>query len=55
MAFSKDFIWCVGGAAVQQDGGYLDGGKGLNIWDALSDGHIKHNDTCHIACDHYHK
>ena len=23
MAFSKDFIWCVGGAAVQQDGGYL--------------------------------
>ena len=55
MAFSKDVIWCVGGAAVQQDGGYLDGGKGLNIWDALSDGHIKHNDTCHIACDHYHK
>ena len=55
MSFSKDFLWCVGGAAAQQDGGYLDGGKGFNIWDALSDGHIKHNDTCHIACDHYHK
>ena len=50
MSFQKDFLWCVGGAAAQQDGGYSDGGKGLNIWDALSEGHIKNNDTCHIAC-----
>lgn len=55
MAFSKDFVWCVGGAAAQQDGGYLDGGKGLHIWDALSDGHIKNSDDCHVACDHYHR
>ncbi|HIZ02934.1 MAG TPA: family 1 glycosylhydrolase [Candidatus Borkfalkia avistercoris] len=55
MSFQKDFLWCVGGAAAQQDGGYSDGGKGLNIWDALSEGHIKNNDTCHIACDHFHK
>ena len=55
MAFSKDFLWCVGGAAAQQDGGYLDDGKGLNIWDALSDGHIANGDTCHVACDHYHR
>lgn len=50
MSFQKDFLWCVGGAAAQQDGGYSDGGKGLNIWDTLSEGHIKNNDTCHIAC-----
>ena len=55
MAFSKNFIWCAGGAAAQQDGGYLDGGKGLNIWDALSAGHVKNNETCHIACDHFHR
>ena len=55
MSFNKDFIWCVGGAATQQDGGYLDGGKGLNIWDALSNGHVKNNDTSHVACDHFHK
>lgn len=55
MAFVKDFIWCVGGAAAQQDGGYLDGGKGFSIWDALSAGHVKNNDDCHIACDHYHR
>ena len=55
MSFQKDFLWCVGGAAAQQDGGYLDGGKGLNIWDALSEGHVKNNDNCHVACDHFHK
>lgn len=54
MAFKKDFIWSVCGAAAQQDGGYLEGGKGLNIWDALTDGHVKDNENCHIACDHYH-
>ena len=38
MAFKKDFLWCVSGAAAQQDGGYFNGGKGLNIWEAVSDG-----------------
>ena len=28
--------------------------KGLSIWDALSDGHVKHNDNGNIACDQYH-
>lgn len=55
MAFKKDFLWCVSGAAAQQDGGYFDGGKGLNIWEAVSDGHIKNNDNCYVACDHYHR
>ena len=40
--FKKDFIWSVCGAAAQQEGGYLDGGKGLNIWD-VTDGHFKNN------------
>lgn len=56
MSFNKNFLWGVSGAAPQQDGGYLDDGKGLNIWDApLSVGHIRNNDDCHVACDHYHK
>lgn len=52
--FKKDFIWSVCGAAAQQEGGYLDGGKGLNIWD-VTDGHVKNNENSHVACDHYHR
>lgn len=56
MAFKKDFIWCVGGAAAQQDGGACEGGKGLTIWDKpFIDGHIKNGDDCSVACDHFHR
>lgn len=56
MAFQKDFIWCVGGAAAQQDGGAFEGGKGLTIWDKpFTDGHIKNGDDCSVACDHFHR
>lgn len=33
MAFPKDFLWGGATAAVQIEGGYLDGGKGLNVAD----------------------
>ena len=52
--FKKDFIWSVCGAAAQQEGGYLDGGKGLSIWD-VTEGHVNNNENSHVACDHYHK
>lgn len=56
MAFSKDFLWCVSGASAQQEGGYLDGGKGLSIWDApFTSGHICNGDENTVACDHYHR
>ena len=55
MSFSKDFLWGAASAAYQVEGAYLDDGKGLGIWDALSDGHILHGDTGNVACDHYHR
>ena len=56
MAFCKDFMWGVGGAAAQQDGGAFEGGKGPTIWDKVfTDGHVKHNDDSSVACDHYHR
>ncbi len=55
MGFSKDFIWGAASAAVQVEGAYLQDGKGLGIWDALSKGHVRHNDTTHTSTDHYHR
>lgn len=54
MSFSKDFLWGAASAAAQVEGAYLEDGKCLSIWD-VADGHIKNNETCHVACDHYHR
>ena len=42
MGFSKDFLWGAATAAYQVEGAYADDGKGLGIWDVLSDGHVVH-------------
>ena len=55
MSFRKDFLWGAATASHQIEGGYLDDGKSLNIWDALSDGHMAHGDHGQVACDHYHR
>lgn len=47
-------IWGAASAAYQVEGAFDEDGKGLSIWDALSDGHVKHNDNGNIACDQYH-
>ena len=54
MSWSKDMIWGAASAAYQVEGAFDEDGKGLSIWDALSDGHVKHNDNGNIACDQYH-
>ena len=55
MSFPKQFLWGAASAAYQVEGAYLDDGKGPGIWDALSDGHVKHGDNGNIACDHYYR
>lgn len=42
---------------VKSPGAWLEGGKGLSVWDALSHvpGHIANGDTGDVACDHYHR
>lgn len=54
MSFPNNFLWGTASAACQVEGAHNEDGKGLSIWDALSDGHVAHGDTCHVSCDHYH-
>lgn len=55
MGFPKQFLWGAASAAYQIEGAYEEDGKGPGIWDALSDGHVKHGDNGNIACDQYHR
>ena len=41
-------------AAYQVEGAYNEDGKGMGIWDALSEGHVKNNENGNVACDYYH-
>ncbi|MBQ1508291.1 MAG: family 1 glycosylhydrolase [Erysipelotrichaceae bacterium] len=54
MPFRKDFLWGAATAATQIEGAWDEDGKCPSIWD-VSYGHIKNGDTCHVACDHYHR
>lgn len=55
MGFEKNFIWGAASAAYQIEGAYNEDGKGMGIWDALSEGRVKHGENGNIACDHYHR
>ena len=55
MGFPDNFIWGAASAAHQIEGAYLEAGKGLGIWDALHEGHIKHHENGNVACDHFHR
>lgn len=54
MSFSKDFLWGAASAAAQVEGAWGEDGKCPSIWDAAGP-RIKNNETCHTACDHYHR
>lgn len=51
------FVWGVATASYQVEGAWLEGGKGLSIWDAFAHtpGKIMNDDTGDIACDQYHR
>lgn len=55
MKFPNNFYWGAASAAYQVEGAYDEDGKGPGIWDALSDGHVKHGENGNTACDHYHR
>lgn len=55
MSFPKNFLWGAASAAYQIEGAYNEDGKVPGIWDALSEGHVKHGENGTIACDHYHR
>ncbi|MDZ7401707.1 MAG: GH1 family beta-glucosidase [candidate division KSB1 bacterium] len=55
--FPSNFTWGCATASYQIEGAWLEGGKGLSIWDAFSHipGKILHGHTGDVACDHYHR
>lgn len=57
MTDSQRFFWGTATAAYQIEGAWLEGGKGLSIWDAFAHtpGKVEAGHTGDIACDHYHR
>lgn len=55
MGFPTDFLWGTASASAQVEGGWREGGKCPSIWDVAPGKKIKNGDTCHVACDHYHR
>lgn len=55
MSFDKNFLWGGASAAAQVEGGWNEDGRTPSIWDVAPAGTISHNDTCHFACDCYHR
>lgn len=57
MKFSKDFLFGVATSAPQVEGGALEDGKGLSIWDTFAriPGSIADNTIPDVSCDMYHR
>ena len=53
--FPENFLWGAAAASAQIEGGWNEGGRTPSIWDMAPKGKIKNGDTCHTACDHYHR
>ena len=53
MGFPKNFMWGAASAAAQIEGAWNVDGRTPSIWDVAGEGRIKHNDTCHDACNCY--
>ena len=55
--FPPDFAWGTSTAAYQIEGAWLEGGRGLSIWDAFAHtpGKIKDGSTGDVATDHFHR
>lgn len=57
LKFPQNFTWGCATASYQIEGAWLEGGKGLSIWDAFSHtpGKIAQGHTGDVTCDHYHR
>lgn len=53
--FPKDFLWGAATASAQIEGGWDCGGRTPSIWDVAPAGKVQNDETCHTACDHYHR
>lgn len=55
MPFPENFLWGAASAAAQVEGAWNIDGKAPSIWDVADPKHLKNGETCHEACDHYHR
>ena len=53
--FPKDFLWGAATASAQIEGGWDCDGRTPSIWDVAPAGKVHNDETCHTACDHYHR
>ncbi len=55
--FPKNFLWGASTFTHQVDGAYKEDGKGLGIWDALTQklGYVVYGENVNTACGHYHR
>jgi beta-glucosidase len=55
--FPDDFIWGSATSSYQIEGAWMEGGKGLSIWDVFchTPGKVVQGHTGDVACDHYHR
>ncbi len=55
--FPEGFIWGAATSCYQIEGAWMEGGKGLSVWDAFvhTPGKIAMGETGDIASDHYHR
>lgn len=57
MGFRKDFAWGAATASYQNEGGFLEDGKGLSIWDVFTHekGRVEDGSNGDVASDQYHR
>lgn len=55
MSFPENFLWGAATAAYQVEGAGNEDGRTPCIWDVLAPGHVLHDETGLVACDHYHR
>ena len=57
IVFPDDFIWGTATSCYQIEGAWLEGGKGMSVWDAFvhTPGKIANGETGDVAADHFHR
>ena len=54
-AFPNGFLWGAASASAQIEGAWNEDGRTPSIWDVATKKQVRHGETCHTACDHYHR
>ncbi|RJP27279.1 MAG: beta-glucosidase [Candidatus Omnitrophota bacterium] len=57
LRFPQGFVWGAATSSYQIEGGWLEGGKGMSVWDAFvhTPGKIVNGDMGDVAADHFHR